>query len=161
MTPSATQPLCDRARSWAALAPDDELSELEGQLLDAHLARCSACSRFAVEVAAVATRLRAASLEPLSRPVPIPTWGTRPSLARLRAVGAVLAVAVMALGIASRAPVASSDRRSGELPRVADFSAEQAELQLLRNERRQAFAVGDAFAGRPDISARRFGDAPA
>jgi hypothetical protein len=114
-----------------------------------------------MEASAIAAELRAASFEPLSRPVPIPTWGTRPSLARLRAVGAVFAVAVMALGIASRAPVGSTDRKPVKVPRVADFSTEQAELQLLRNERRQAIAVGDAFVGRPDISARRFGDAPA
>ena len=40
--------LCDRARAWAALAPDGELSELERKLLDAHVVRCGACSRFAV-----------------------------------------------------------------------------------------------------------------
>ena len=158
MTPFATDPLCDRARTWAALAPDGELSELEDQLLQAHLTRCAACSRFAVEALSIASELRAASFEPLARPVAIPTSAIRPSLDRVRAVGAGLAVAVMALGIASRAPVTNSDRRPVEAPRIGDFSADQAEQQLLRDERRQAVAVGDAFA---DRLARRFGDRPA
>ena len=60
--------LCDRARAWAALAPDGELSELERKLLGSHLDRCDACADFAVRVAAVAAELRAASLQPLPRP---------------------------------------------------------------------------------------------
>ena len=158
MTPPATHPVCDRARSWAALAPDDELSELEATLLRAHLVRCDSCSRFAVDVAAIATALRAASLEPLSRPVALPRWRRRRALARLRTVGAAAAVAVMALGIASRAPLENSDRKPAPLPRVADLSGDQAELQLLRRERRAEIAAADALR---NLSARHFGDQPA
>ena len=97
--------LCERARTWAALAPDGELSELERKLLDAHLQRCGACGYFAVEVAAVAAELRAAALTPLPRPLTVPIWRRRPVYSRFRAVGAAAAVAVMALGIAQRAPL--------------------------------------------------------
>lgn len=114
--------LCERARSWAALAPDGELSELERKLLDSHLQRCAACGHFAVRVAAVAAELRAAALEPLPRPVSVPIWRRRPVYARVRAVGAAAAVALMALGIASRSPLDPSDRESFELPRVTDFA---------------------------------------
>ena len=124
MTPPVTPPLCDRARSWAALAPDGELSQLEGTLLRSHLGRCGSCSRFASDVAAIADVLGAAS---------------------------------MALGIASRAPVANSDRKPVQPPQVAGFSDDQAELQLLRRERRGAVAVTDALRN----IARRFGDRPA
>jgi len=84
-------------------------------------------------------------------------WRRR-ALARLRGIGAAAAVAVMALGIASRAPVASSDRKPVQPARVVDFSGDQAELQLLRRERREANAYSEALR---NVSARRFGDRPA
>ena len=151
--------LCDRARSWAALAPDGELSELERKLLDSHLTRCSACSCFAVEVAALAADLRATELEPLPRPVSIPTWHRRPVYARFRGVAAAAAVAVMALGIASRAPLATSDRESLQQARVIDFSGGDAvEQQTLLNTRTYTLASQRATRNRP---ARHFGNQPA
>jgi predicted anti-sigma-YlaC factor YlaD len=151
--------LCERARAWAALAPDDELSELELKLLDAHLARCAACSRFAVQVAELTEELRAAALQPLPRPVPVPSWRRRTAYARLRAVGAAAAVAVMAVGIASRAPLSPGERESFQLPRVVDFSGgDQAEIQRLQSLRRQALASATAYRNRP---AKRVDNQPA
>src|SRR3954454_17246769 len=46
--------LCERARLWASLRADGELSELEGALLDAHLARCAECRSVAGGVGALA-----------------------------------------------------------------------------------------------------------
>lgn len=124
--------VCERARAWAALAPDGELSELERKLLGSHLARCPACAGFSVEVAAVAAELRSAAAQPLARPVALPSRHRRTAYARFRAVGAAAAVAVMAVGIASRAPLATDDRRP--VPRVVDFSGgDQAELRNLRS----------------------------
>ncbi len=142
--------LCERARSWAALAPDGELSELERKLLDSHLTRCGACSHFAVQVAALADELQAASLQPLPRPVALPVWHRRRAFASMRAVGAAAAVAVMALGIASRSPLSNGDRESIQLPRVVDFSGgDQAEIRTLRNQRSEALAVARATKNRP------------
>lgn len=155
--PPATHPVCDRARSWAALAPDGELSELEGTLLRAHLAGCGSCSRFAVDVAAHAAALRSAPLEPLSRPVAVPTWRRRRALARLRTVGAAAAVAAMALGVASHAPRPNGDRKPVQLSRVLNFSGDQAELQMLRRELRNVIADAEALRRH----ARHFGDQPA
>jgi predicted anti-sigma-YlaC factor YlaD len=112
--------LCDRARAWAALAPDGELSELERKLLDSHLDRCHACAVFSVRVAAVAAELRAASLQPLRRPVSVPVWRRRPLYSRVSAIGAAAAVAVMALGVSARAPLSTGERES--LPRVTNFA---------------------------------------
>lgn len=125
--------LCERARAWAALAPDGELSELEHKLLGAHLQRCHACGHFAVQVAAVAAELREAALQPLPRPVSIPVWRRRPLYARVRAVGAAAAVAVMALGVASRAPLSATERNSFDLPRVTNFAnqAPEHEVELI------------------------------
>ena len=127
---------CHRARAWAALAPDGELSELERKLLGAHLARCGACASFAVDVAAVTAELRAAGAEPLTRPVAIPVWRRRRSFAGVRAVGAAAAIAAMTVGIASRGPLAPNETASFQLPRVTDFSfnvqAEAAQFNALR-----------------------------
>lgn len=159
MTLVSNGALCERARSWAALAPDGELSELERKLLDSHVTRCRACSRFAVEVAAVAADLRACPLQPLPGPVSISTWHRRRVYARARGVAAAAAVAVMAFGIASRAPLATSDRESLQLPRVVDFSGgDQAEIQRLEAAQRLATLRTTPTRLRP---ARRFGNQPA
>lgn len=128
--------LCDRARAWAALAPDGELSELEHKLLDAHLARCHACETFAAAVVRTADALRREPLETLSHPLAIPSWRRRTGYARLRAVGAAAAVALMAIGITARAPLPTNERDSSRLPRVTNFSNDaQAELaQILRGQ---------------------------
>src|SRR5438309_909636 len=60
--------LCERARSWASLRADRELSELESALLDSHLGRCRSCRAFARGIEDVAATLAAASLE---RPAPL------------------------------------------------------------------------------------------
>jgi predicted anti-sigma-YlaC factor YlaD len=126
--------LCDRARAWAALAPDGELSELERKLLGSHLDRCDACADFAVRVAAVAAELRAASLQPLPRPISLPVWRRRHVYARVRTVGAAAAVALMALGLAGRAPLSTGDRDRLQLPRVTNFAnnAEQEVALIIR-----------------------------
>jgi predicted anti-sigma-YlaC factor YlaD len=51
---------CERARAWASLRADGELSELESALLDAHLARCASCRSFARGAVEVASALRTA-----------------------------------------------------------------------------------------------------
>ena len=150
---------CERACSWASLAPDGELSELEQRLLDSHLARCGPCDRFARQVAAVAAELRAAALQPLPQPVAIPMWRRGSVTARVRAVGAAAAVAVMALGIASRPPLSSGERQSLQVQPVLDFSGgEQAEQQQLRDLRREAIVAEIEARNRP---ARHFGNQPA
>ena len=133
MADHPTGVLCERARTWASLAPDGELSELERKLLDAHVQRCAACAHFAIEVAAVAAELRTAALQPLTRPLSVPIWRRRLVYARVRAVGAAAAVAVMALGVASRAPLSPSAEGSAELPRVTNFAnrAPEREVELI------------------------------
>jgi anti-sigma factor RsiW len=129
--------LCERARTWAALAPDGELSELERHLLDAHLARCAACSHFSVEVASIALELRHAAPQPLPHLVSIPMWRRRQRYARIRTVGAAAAVALMALGIASRGPLTTPEHKPLKLPQITDFSEnvqrEDAQFRALRH----------------------------
>lgn len=63
MHPSSRGQLCDRARRWASLRVDGELSELEGALLDAHLAGCDDCATFSNDADEIAIALRTAPLE--------------------------------------------------------------------------------------------------
>jgi len=126
--------LCERARSWAALAPDNELSELERKLLDAHLARCAGCARFAVRVAAVAEVLRNEQLQSLTYPVSVPLWRRRTAFARVRTVSAAAAVAAMALGVAARAPLPSDGR--SEALRLPSYVPAGLDEQVERDEMR-------------------------
>ncbi|MGZ8783021.1 MAG: zf-HC2 domain-containing protein [Gaiellaceae bacterium] len=146
--------MCERARGWAALAPDGELSELERKLLESHLRRCGPCGHFAVQVALVADALRAARLEPLPRSVSVPVWRRRPVYARMRTVGAAAAVAAMALGIASREPLAPGDRSAFDLPRVTNFAnkAPEREVELILRRAANLEAASTRF--RPRVQGR-------
>jgi hypothetical protein len=88
-----TSHLCDRARAWASLRADSELSELESALLDAHLGRCPSCRTFALETVKVTSMLRAARLE---RPAPLVVVAARQApRTGLRALQVAAAVSVV------------------------------------------------------------------
>jgi predicted anti-sigma-YlaC factor YlaD len=53
---------CDRAREYASLRLDGELSDFERALLDSHLERCPSCRAFADDLVGVTHRLRTAPL---------------------------------------------------------------------------------------------------
>ena len=104
---------CERARGWASLRADGELSELESALLQAHLDRCAACARFAGGVEHVAAGLRMARLErPVLRTLALPTrrrgaHALRASLATALVLAAGAAAALVGVGHArSSAPAA-------------------------------------------------------
>jgi anti-sigma factor RsiW len=54
---------CERARHWASLRVDGELSSLEDQLLERHLASCEACEAFDAGLGAATSLLRDAPPE--------------------------------------------------------------------------------------------------
>lgn len=85
--------LCARARFWASLRIDGELSELEGALLDAHLARCADCRAVADGFGGLTTALRAA---PLERVAPVALAVPRPSR---RLLGSVAVAVVLIAGV--------------------------------------------------------------
>ena len=98
---------CARAREWASLRLDAELSELERLLLRRHLGRCVDCRAFADAVETVTQTIRAAPLEYPSRslaPEPAPP---RPRLRVRVAFAAGLATAAAALGVGVAALVDS------------------------------------------------------
>ena len=91
--------LCERARSWASLRVDGELSELESALLGAHLERCAECRTFARGVDEVARGLRRV---PLERPAPLLALAAPRRRSKLRALQfAAATAAVVAAGAAA------------------------------------------------------------
>jgi hypothetical protein len=145
---------CERARAWAALVPDGELSMLEQRLLGAHLERCRACRDFSAQVLAAVAELRAAALQPLPGPIAVAVRHRRGIAARARMVGAAAAVAAMALGIAARGPL-SAEQEPFRFPVAIDYSGgDQAEQQELRDLRREEIVAAIAARRRP---ARHFG----
>jgi putative zinc finger protein len=116
--------LCERARAWASLRADAELSELESALLDAHLERCAPCRSFAVGAETFAETLRAIPLERPSVPVRMPTrGGTRRAWQALRlTAAAAVVVAAGVIASASRPGMPAADRAAAKpVAMVADI----------------------------------------
>jgi Putative zinc-finger len=90
--------ICDRAREWASLRLDDELSPLEGELLDRHLEVCHACRMFEDDMRWAADVIRLTPQErPVRRVTPPVSPRRRVSGRRLTAVAAAAALSAGAL----------------------------------------------------------------
>src|SRR3954451_12245633 len=98
--------LCDRARQLASARLDGELSELEGALLDAHVARCVSCSSFALDVSGIAGALRAAAVERPERTAVVPLPDHPPRRVRLLQTAAAAALVLVAAALGSALSVA-------------------------------------------------------
>ena len=88
---------CERARAWVSVRLDDEISELENALLDAHLRRCAACREFEASVGATVLALRARPLELIDHAVVVS--GRRRVHMRSGAVAGVAAVVAAVVGV--------------------------------------------------------------
>jgi predicted anti-sigma-YlaC factor YlaD len=123
--------ICERARSWISLRVDDELSEFECALLDAHLTRCDACADFAEDVGSMTFALRTEPLESLSRPLAVPSRRRRNMALPARAAASAAALLVTiggafaVLGHSGPQPLASHSARVNN------------DLRLLRASQRQ------------------------
>jgi predicted anti-sigma-YlaC factor YlaD len=88
---------CDRAREYASLRLDGELSDFESALLDSHIERCPSCRAFAEDLVGVTERLRTA---PLERPLIVVSLPQRRFAAlRTMQVSAAAAAIVSIVGI--------------------------------------------------------------
>jgi ferric-dicitrate binding protein FerR (iron transport regulator) len=88
--------LCDRAREWASLRLDSELSPLEEELLERHLELCDECRAFEVDVRWATDVLR---LTPQQRPARrLTIRAARKPRVSSRRLTAIAAAAALALG---------------------------------------------------------------
>jgi predicted anti-sigma-YlaC factor YlaD len=109
---------CERAREWASLRLDGELSEFEQALFGAHLERCADCARFAGAVGTTTSALREAVLERLSEPVALPLRSRRALPLRAMSVAAAAAAVAAAVGLGTLFGSLGTTRR----PIVTDLS---------------------------------------
>jgi predicted anti-sigma-YlaC factor YlaD len=92
------RPICERARAWASLELDDELSELERALLAAHLRECVPCAAAVEEIRTFTMALRAAPPERLQRPLVVRRRRPRVGYVAVR-VAAAATLATFAAGL--------------------------------------------------------------
>ena len=90
---------CQRAREAVSAQLDGELSDLGSARLTAHLRECDVCRAYALELAAVASRLRAAPLERPEAQVRLPARRRRSALQVAAVVAAAVAVAASSLAL--------------------------------------------------------------
>jgi anti-sigma factor RsiW len=127
--PVSTSVRCERARQWTSLRLDGELSALEDQLLERHLATCASCHAFAARVEAGTALLRGA-------PPETPRRRFRALPARtVRLFGARRTALVAAVALVLGAVTGSLLHRSPEAPapsRPQQFSLLSRDVKQLR-----------------------------
>jgi predicted anti-sigma-YlaC factor YlaD len=102
---------CERARQWASIELDNELSTFERVLLRAHLTGCTSCREFRSGIKGITGTLRSEPLVPLESMIDINRF--RRPRRRLHLAPAAAAVAVAAVGLGSL--LASSAVRPGSV----------------------------------------------
>lgn len=107
---------CDRARQWASLDVDRELSTFERVLLANHLAGCPSCQEFRASVGGLTSALRTAPHERFE----VVVTGRARRRVSLRLAPAVAAMAVAAVGLGSI--LASGDVRNRSVERIQSAS---------------------------------------
>lgn len=130
----AMSQLCERARAWASLRADGELSELESALLDGHLERCADCRSFAAGADRVTLALRSTRLErpgPLAvRPITHP--GPRSTIVRAVQVAFVAALVVAVGFVAASATPSQQAETSKPIAMVASVDSPDGLRELRR-----------------------------
>ena len=104
---------CERARTWASLSIDGELSQFGQAQLRAHVGRCAACAAYAQNLASLAEELRRAPLEqPTTDVMPVARRLTARRALQLGAAAAAVAIAAslgsLAGSLSSREPASAS-----------------------------------------------------
>ena len=120
--------VCERARTYASLRQDGELSDFEAVLLDAHLGDCAACRAFAADVDALTVELRRAPLQRVEYPLQLPVR-VRAGVRRFQ-LGAAAAVLISVVGVGSL--IGSVARPEGPRFVTANVEAATPTLRELR-----------------------------
>ena len=115
---------CERAREWASLRLDDELSVLEEEILERHLDFCDACRRFEEGMRLSTARIRSTPLEAPTRRMPVPARTGMVTQYRKRT--ALVAAAALAIGALVGSLVERPGRRRRASRRRRSASSRQA-----------------------------------
>jgi anti-sigma factor RsiW len=130
--------VCERVRAQISLELDNELSELERRMLDAHVLRCPACSAYSADVTDFTTMLRTAPLEQMRRAVRV--YAPRGAVLPRVHVGLAAAVALAVVGSALQLGLPGLERET-TLQQPSRFPT----LTEGRNEMKQIVADGRDF----------------
>ena len=103
--------ICERARAWASLRLDAELSEFEDALLSSHLRSCAGCREYQESVRGAVLALRAQPLEQVDHPVAVPGRGRL--AVRPVAVARIAAAVAAVVGLTTVLSIESLNRPSG------------------------------------------------
>jgi len=140
---------CERARQWASLRLDGELSELEDSLLEKHLEGCASCSEFAARLAATTEAVRAV---PLERPeISYPRFERpviRLPVGRRVAIVAVAAAAALGAFVGSSLQKPSPAPAPGGSPQLS-FRTDQDLLRQLPHQTKQPAPTPNRVPGQP------------
>lgn len=131
---------CERAREWASLRLDGELSQLESAMLESHLARCATCHDVVSQTEAFTTALRAAPFMALRRPVAIPRVAAAMRAARVTAAAAVMLVAAGLGSVFATSMPSSATHHAAPAPALVD-----SDDRLLRDMRRDQLRIERAM----------------
>jgi anti-sigma factor RsiW len=130
---------CERAREYASLALDGELSQFEHALLRAHLETCAGCRSYNGGLVATTERLRNAPLERLDRPISLPSR-QRVSFRSVQA-GLAAALVVTAIGLGGLLSTLSSSDSVRPVTQVSDDMSERREMRDINRARLQEIAT--------------------
>jgi predicted anti-sigma-YlaC factor YlaD len=128
---AGTGQLCARARFWASLRVDGELSELESALLDAHLGRCAECREIAAGFSSSTAALRAQS-----HYVPRPVVVDVPRRRRTALVGLVAATLVVLAALVAGLVGGTGNRTPAAAPHAVAIVASVETPDQIRRLRR-------------------------
>jgi anti-sigma factor RsiW len=139
---------CDRARQWASLRVDDELSELEEALLERHLELCPACRSFAARLDAATGVIRATPQEkPEIAYAPLERRPIRLPLGRKTAIVGIAAAAALGsfVGSSLQRPAAP---QPANVPQVS-LLTDQDQLRRLPRGTKQSPPTPQRTPGKP------------
>jgi predicted anti-sigma-YlaC factor YlaD len=135
---------CDQIRGAISESLDDELSEVEGARLRAHLAHCAACHAYSTQIARTARLVREAPLETLDFPIALPS--RRLAIARRLQVAAAAAALLVTVGLSA---IVGSVGGGGSGLSVSSASASSApaKLRFTEQELRMLYRASAAREG--------------
>jgi ferric-dicitrate binding protein FerR (iron transport regulator) len=121
---------CERARTWASLSTDGELSQFGQAQLRAHVGRCAACAAFARNLETLAEELRRAPLEqPTTDVMPV---ARRSAARRAFQLGAAAAAVAIAASLGSLAGSLSSREPASPAATSLHFPMQALRVAVLR-----------------------------